>query len=390
VSTSLPKLIRITTVPQSLHSLLRGQLGHMTQYFEVVGVSSPGELLDRVAAEEGIRVLAVPMSRAITPFKDLVSLWRLYRLFKKEQPQIVHTHTPKAGILGMLAAWMASVPVRMHTVAGLPLVEASGVKRVILDQVEALTYRLAHRIYPNSQGQYEFILKYGYTHIDKLKVLANGSSNGINTSHFDPEGVSANEKHNFRKRLKVDEKDLVYIFVGRMVGDKGVNELVDAFSSLYRTHQNAALLLVGNFEHQLDPLLPETLQQMESHPAIHAVGFQSDVRPWLLASDVLVFPSYREGFPNVVMQAGAMGLPAIVSDINGCNEIVEEGFNGLIFPPKNTIELQAAMQRLYEDKPLTRFLAGNARELIIGRYQQEVVWTALLEEYRAMLHSAKS
>ena len=379
-----PKLIRITTIPLSLKVLLKGQLGFMSEEFELVGLSSPGEDLEEVHKNEGIRVEAIEMTRQVTPLKDLISLWKVYRFLKKEKPQIVHTHTPKAGIIGMLAARLAGVPHRLHTVAGLPLMEATGTKRGILNFVEKLTYRSATHIYPNSKGLHDFILKNKFTRDSKLKVIANGSSNGIDTSFFAPEQISEQEKKELKKALGIEEQDFVFVFVGRLVGDKGINELVSAFSEL-RT-QNSKLLLVGPLETELDPLNPETLKEIESNPDIVSVGFQKDVRPYFAVSDALVFPSYREGFPNVVMQAGAMGLPAIVSDINGCNEIIVEGESGSIIPPKNAEGLYTAMQNIMNDGTYYDHLAANARRMIQSRYEQTVVWQAILEEYKGLLY----
>src|SRR5690606_28157874 len=315
------KLIRITTVPVSLKTLLKGQHRFMSENgFEVIGVSSNGEQLYEVEKEEGVRVEALEMTRTISPLKDIKALWDFYRLCKKEKPVMVHSHTPKAGIVGMLGAKLAGVPIRLHTVAGLPLMEVIGLKRKVLDIVEKLTYSCANMVYPNSKGLYDFILSNRFTNKQKLKVIANGSSNGIDTSLFSPQQISLEQQSQLKEDLNISVSDFVFVFVGRLVKDKGINELVSAFSNL-KGH-NAKLLLVGTFEEELDPLLPETLNDIESNNNILSVGWQSDVRPYLAIANALVFPSYREGFPNVVMQAGAMGLPSIVTDINGCNEII--------------------------------------------------------------------
>jgi glycosyltransferase involved in cell wall biosynthesis len=398
-----PKLIRITTVPTSLKILLKGQHRFMSENgFEVIGISSSGEELQDVEREENIRTIAIEMTRTISPFKDLKSVWQLYKIFKKEKPQIVHTHTPKAGTVGMLAAKLAGVPHRLHTVAGLPLLVVKGKKRKLLDFVEKITYACATKVYPNSFGLYDIILENKYTTKDKLKVIGKGSSNGIDTSHFDPKLFSEEQKQELKNSLGIQPDDFVYVFVGRLVKDKGINELVSAFKelgigntlipspqSLVPNPQspipNPQLLLVGTFERELDPLLPETLKEIETHPNIISVGYQSDVRPYFAVSDCLVFPSYREGFPNVVMQAGAMGLPSIVTDINGCNEIIVEGENGTILPVKNVPALVEAMQKMCSDKAYYEQLQQKARVMIQSRYEQRVVWEALLEEYRRVL-----
>ena len=388
----MKKLIRITTVPLSLKVLLKGQLRFMASNgFDVKGVSSEGEELREVHENEGIAVETITMSRKITPFQDLKSLWEMWNFLRKEKPQIVHTHTPKAGIIGMLAARLAGVPHRLHTVAGLPLMEATGVKRKILNFVEKLTYSSATRVYPNSKGLYDFILQNNFTQSNKLKIIANGSSNGIDTAFFSPDQVTEIEKVTLREKLNIQPDDFVFVFVGRIVSDKGINELIKAFSELQAAENNEPagikLLLVGGLENDLDPLNPETLAEINQNKDIISVGFQQDVRSFFAIADALVFPSYREGFPNVVMQAGAMGLPSIVSDINGCNEIIIEGENGLIIPSKNVEKLKEKMLTLAKDKNLYTKLKGNSRRMIENRYEQSVVWNALLEEYEGLLQS---
>ena len=388
----MKKLIRITTVPISFKVLLKGQLRFMASNgFDVKGVSSDGEELKEVRENEGIVMEAINMSRKITPFQDLKSLWKMWNFLRKEKPQIVHTHTPKAGIIGMLAARLAGVPHRLHTVAGLPLMEATGIKRKILNFVEKLTYSSATRVYPNSKDLYDFILQNHFTQSNKLKIIANGSSNGINTTFFSPAQVSEIEKVALREKLNIQPDDFVFVFVGRIVSDKGINELIKAFSELQAAGNNELtgikLLLVGGLESDLDPLNPETLAEINQNRDIISVGFQQDVRPFFAISDALAFPSYREGFPNVVMQAGAMGLPSIVSDINGCNEIIVEGENGLIIPPKNVEKLKEKMLTLARDKNLYIKLKENSRRMIENRYEQFVVWKALLEEYEGLLQS---
>lgn len=379
-----PKLIRITTVPQSLKILLKGQLKFMSDYFEVIGISSDGTGLKDVEENEGVRTISVEMTRKITLFKDIRSTYRLYKILRKEKPFIIHTHTPKAGVVGMLAAWLAQVPYRLHTVAGLPLLEAKGAKRILLDKVEKLTYKCATNIYPNSLELYNIILKNKLTRTEKLKVIANGSSNGINTSYFSPNLFTEAGKNSLRETLGVASNDILFIFIGRLVKDKGINELVKAFINVNNSYSNTKLLLVGPFERDLDPVEENTEHLIKTHPAILSVGFQQDVRPYLAISDIFVFPSYREGFPNVVMQAGAMGLPNIVTNINGCNEIIINGVNGIIILSKNVEELQNAMSDLIRNEDKRVNMANVAREMIVSRYEQIFVWKELLKTYQSL------
>ncbi len=378
------KLIRITTVPISLEKLLEGQLAYMKDYFEVIAISAEKDRLAAYGKGEGVAVFHLELTRKITPIADLKAVYKLYKFLKKEKPAIVHTHTPKAGIVGMMAAWLARVPNRLHTVAGLPLMEAKGVKRKILNTVEKSTYGFATKVYPNSKGLYNFITSEKLTKPSKLSIIGNGSSNGIDTSFFDPSLYSEKENVSLRTELNISEEDFLFIFVGRLVGDKGINELISAFIKLLKQENKVSLLLVGPFEDELDPLQPITLENIKKCPNIYDVGYQNDVRPYFAISDALVFPSYREGFPNVVMQACAMGLASIVTDINGCNEIISENNNGLIVPPKNETALYEAMKLLVTDPFLNNNLKANARQLIVTKYNREEVWKALLNEYQKL------
>lgn len=378
------KLIRITTIPLSLEKLLEGQLTFMQKHYNVTAISGEKERLEVYGETNGVATKHIELTRKITPFQDLKAVYALYRFLKKEQPLIVHTHTPKAGIVGMMAAYFARVPLRLHTVAGLPLMEAWGIKRTLLNAVEKLTYRFANHVYPNSKGLYDFILSEKFTSQRKLKLLGKGSTNGIDTNYFDPALFSSELVANHKKEWNIPENDFVFVFVGRMVKDKGVNEMVAAFLSLQKKHPDTTLLLVGSFEDDLDPLQEETKQAIIANTKIVHAGFQKDVRPFLAVSNALVFPSYREGFPNVVLQAGAMGLPAIVSNINGCNEIVQNNYNGIIIPVKNKDATYMAMLQLIEDQMLYSKLAQNARETITINYSRDEMWHYLLDEYKEL------
>lgn len=371
------KIIRITTVPQSLKNLLRGQLRFMSQYYEVIAVSSDGDCFDEMLDEQGVRGVRIFMSRKITPFQDLISLYQLIRLFLKEKPDIVHTHTPKAGTLGMLAAWLTRVPNRLHTVAGLPLLVTTGPKRILLNWVEKLTYTCATKVYPNSFVMEQIILDNHFTRQSKLKVIANGSSNGIDTSYFASDLLE--------KKSDMKRDTFTFCFVGRIVKDKGINELVKAFTRLYEIYSGIELIIVGRFEKNLDPVLPEVEKQILDHPAIFFKGYQNDIRPFFKNTDVFVFPSYREGFPNVVMQAGAMGVPSIVTDINGCNEIIVDGMNGKIIPARDEDALYDMMHYFINNTEEVHRMADNAREMITTRYNQQFVWNSLFEEYKSLL-----
>ncbi len=384
--TNKTKLIRTATIATSLDVLLKGQLCFLQKHFEVLAVSGNDQYLETVKNREGVEVIDIPMCRKISFINDLVSLFRLYKTFRKEKPLIVHSITPKAGLLSMLAAYMARVPIRMHSFTGLVFPTQKGLFQQLLINMDQLLCRFATHVYPEGQGVKIDMLIYNITK-KPLKVLANGNINGIDTSYYNPDSISEVQKQTLRKQLGIASNDLVFCFVGRLVGDKGINELVKAFSEIEKLQasKNAKLLLLGSYEQELDPLAENTLQAIEASPNIIACGWQEDVRPFLAIGDVFVLPSYREGFPNVVLQAGSMGLPCIVTDINGSNEIIIDGVNGCIIPPKNAHALNQSMQLFLENPSLREMLAENARPLIASRYEQELVWDALLEEYKKLL-----
>lgn len=380
------KLIRITTVPMSLKYLLKGQMAFMSKNgFNVTMISSDGQELNDVIENEKCDHIIIQLTRKITILKDLKATYNLYKLIRKEKPDIVHTHTPKAGIVGMLSSYFAGVPIRLHTVAGLPLMEVTGFKRIILNFVEKLTYKYSTKVYPNSYGLKKIILNNRFISENKLKVIGNGSSNGIDTSYFDPELFSSLENNTLKSELGVELNDFVFIFVGRIVGDKGINELVEAFNELCSDLKGIKLLLVGPFEDELDPLSEKTKLLISNNDKIISAGYQNDVRPFFAISNSLVFPSYREGFPNVVMQAGAMGLPSIVSDINGCNEIIENNINGLVIKVKSVRAIYAAMIKIISDKTLFNKLRLTSRNSIKSKYDREVYWHLLLKEYKDLI-----
>lgn len=378
------KLIRITTVSISLGTLLEGQLKYMNDYFNVIAIASNDKHLKEVGEKEGVLTHAIEMTRKITPIKDLLALWKLYKYFKKHKPNIVHTHTPKAGTLGLIAAKLAGVPHRLHTIAGLPLLVATGFKRKVLNLVEKLTYSCATKIYPNSFGLKDIILKEKFTTLKKLKVIANGSSNGIDVDHFNMNNINELQRSKLKQQLNILNEDFIFVYVGRLVKDKGINELVESFNKLSKKKNNAKLLLVGFFENDLDPLSSETIETMNTNTNIVFVGQQFDVRPYMAISNVLTFPSYREGFPNVVMQAGAMGLPSIVSNINGCNEIIVENVNGTIIPVKDVDSLYFTMKHYIENPNECFRMKEKSRKMIVDRYQRSVVCEALLKEYQSL------
>jgi glycosyltransferase involved in cell wall biosynthesis len=374
-----PKVFRVSTVPVSLNVLLKGQLNFLNSHFDIVAISSPGEDLNEVFQREKVKIYPIKINRKITIFSDICSLIKLIIFFFKNQPFIVHSITPKAGFLSMMAAFIVGVPVRIHTFTGLIFPTEKGLKKLLLKNIDRLTCFFATNIYPEGNGvKTDLIINHVTT--KPLIVLANGNVNGIDTNYFDPKLFSNEQINNLKRDLNISLNNFIFIFVGRLVTDKGINELVEAFIK-FNYSKNSKLILVGDYEHNEDPLNTRTLEIIKSNIDIIFVGYKKDVRPYFAISDCFVFPSYREGFPNVVMQAGAMGLPCIVTDINGSNEIISDGENGLVIPPKNTEEIINKMKYVYDNKYVFNKMQSKARDIIINKYQQEQVWKSILNEY---------
>ncbi|SHG59677.1 glycosyltransferase family 4 protein [Flavobacterium johnsoniae] len=379
------KLVRVATVPVSLNILLKGQLRFLNRYFDVTAVSSKGNDLSVVSEREGVSVYSIDIKRNISIFSDFISLLKMYIYLRKTKPSIVHSITPKAGLISMVASKMAGVPIRMHTFTGLIFPTEVGVKRYILIAMDRLLCLCATNIYPEGEGVKNDLKSYKITK-KSLKVIANGNVNGVDVDFFDRKNISVEEQEKLKKELKILKDDFVFVFVGRLVKDKGINELVKAFSKLSLESKNVHLILVGEKEVELSPLEKETLSIMNNHSHIHEVGFQSDIRPYMAISNAFVFASYREGFPNVILQAGAMELPCIVTDINGANEIIIDKKNGCIVPSKNVNVLIEKMKLFIKDGELLEQLSKNSRSIIVKSFQQHFVWDCLLDEYKKLLH----
>lgn len=375
------KIIRATTVPMSLKAFCNGMLKELSVEYEVVALSSPGKEMAEIAEREGVRVIGVPMARHISLLNDVVALWRIIGVFRKERPTIVHSMTPKAGLLCMVAAWMTRVPIRIHTFTGLVFPTATGLKRKILMTTDRLTCLCATNIIPEGEGVKSDLQNNKITR-KPLKVLGFGNVRGIDLEYYKrrTEVLAVAEK--IRKKGV-----FTFLFVGRIVADKGINELCAAFNTLHREFPNTCLRLVGLFEDDLDPVTSETRSLIDNQESIECVGakYGDDLLACYASADCFVMPSYREGFPNTVIEAGAMDLPSIVTDINGSREIIVEGQNGLIVPPKDQRALLDAMKRMLIDDNARNAMSANARNMIADRFEQGFVRKCLYDYYRELL-----
>lgn len=378
----MKKLIRISTVPESLLSLLKGQLKYLNNHYEVVGISSDEDNLYKLQENEGVRVVPVNMFRRVSLLKDIISIYKMYKVFKREKPYIIHSITPKAGFISMIAGYLARVPHRIHTFTGLVFPSRKGIMRTILLNTDKIICKCATIIIPEGNGVKNELIINKVTR-KELNVIANGNVNGIDLDFFKSE-QNIQKCNILKQQLGINVNEIVITFIGRIVVDKGINELIAAFLDVFSTHKNIKLLIVGPFQKQIDPIPEETERTILEHPNIIYLGFRDDVRPFLEISNIFILPSYREGFPNVVIQAGAMDLPCIVTDISGANEIIVNGLNGLIVPVKNISALKNAMIQLIVNNEERFEMSKISRKMIVDRYDQKVVWSETLKLYNSL------
>lgn len=369
------KIIRSVTVPQSLDFCREVMIKMRAMGYDMVAVTSPGPELDELRDVDGFHCVVVPMERHISIVRDLKSLIKMIRVFRKEKPQVVHSMTPKAGMICMMAAWLTRVPVRIHTFTGLVWPTATGMKRKLLMMTDWLTCACATHVIPEGQGVLNDLKNGGITK-KPMKVLGYGNVKGVDMERFSPARFVV---------TKIPDV-FTFVFVGRIVSDKGINELVEAFVKLHDKHKNTRLVLVGNYEHNLDPVSDKTRQLIDTNDGIEVCGakYGDDLLQMYVDADCFVMPSYREGFPNTVLEAGAMGLPSIVTDINGSREIIENEKNGLIVPAKDADALYVAMERMLTDTAVRSTMKQNARQMIESRFEKNFVQSCQIEFYKSI------
>lgn len=368
------KIIRAVTVPMST-VFFKDLIPVLSEKdMEVVVLSSPGKEMEEFR-EKGVRTIIIPMERHISIKRDFTALIALIKAFRREKPDMVHSMTPKAGLLCMLAAWITRVPRRVHTFTGLVWPTATGLSRRILMTTDRLTCACATHVIPEGKGVMDDLQRH-ITH-KSMRVLGYGNVRGVDMEYWSRENVDAGQVEALR-----DDSKFTFIFVGRIVRDKGINELVDAFMRVHENHK-VRLLLVGRFEDTLDPISDESRRIINECGDIVYAGTQygKDLVAYYAAADCFVFPSYREGFPNTVLEAGAMGLPSIVTDINGSREIVESGKNGFVIPSKDVGALANAMAQMAEDADTRQQMARNARPMIASRFEQGFVRKCQMDFY---------
>lgn len=385
----MPKLIRITTAPLSLKSLLSNQMRYMQENgFDVIMVSSEGKEWPDLIQNEKCDYRIVSMAREIAPFRDLKSLWVLYKLFRKEKPDIVHSHTPKAGLLAMLAAKFAGVKIRIHTIAGLRFMTAKGLSRKILVFMEKLTARAAQHVWPNSKSLLQFIKDNKLVSEKKLTLIGQGSSNGVDLNRYSINKLKTEKLEAIKEQLGYQDGLCYLLNMGRIVKDKGIEEVLAAFETLYKNNQQLRLILLGSFEDKLDPISETAKQVLQNHPAIIHIEWSDSAEYYMHLSHLMVHASYREGFPSTLLQAGAVQCPIICSAIEGSVDIVTEKETGLLFQAGDSNGLLHKLQYALNNSSEMHQYAINLRQKVEQDFSQEYVHAALKNKYLELLQQA--
>lgn len=379
------RLCRIATVPAHITMLLLQQLRDIIKAgLDVTVVSSPGPALDEIASSLGVRCYPIPMMRSPHPGQDLLSLCRIIRFLRLEQFDIVHSSTPKAGLLAALAGSLTRVPVRIHTFTGQPWVERTGIVRWAARESDRLIAWLATHTYADSDSQRNFLIAEGLVKANKISVLGAGSISGVDLQRFDLVSKPA-KREAVRKQLDIRETSLVIVFVGRITKDKGIVELIAAMRDLWKQYDDLHLLLVGQFEPERDPLPPETLNEIAANPKIHSMGFVYDPENYMAAADIFCLSSYREGFGGVVIEAGAMDLPVVATRITGLVDAVVEGETGILVPPKNVPALVEALLTLIRSPELRKRMGATAIRRSHSYFDASVVNKMVIDEYHRLV-----
>jgi glycosyltransferase involved in cell wall biosynthesis len=350
--------------------------------FRVTLISSPGEHLDRIARREAVAAVSVPMRREIAPIADLVSLARLWWILRRLKPDITEFSTPKAGLLGNLASLLAGVPARVYMLRGLKLETSTGIKRRILLAAEKGSSACAQVVLSNSASMRAEALALGVGAPWKVRVLGDGSSNGVNVDRFSP-GPS-----DVRARLKIPADVPVIGFVGRLTNDKGIPELIEAFDMICKAAPTARLLLVGWYDKAEDALGVELRARIETNPSIYRTGFVADTAPYFRAMDLMVLPTWREGFPNAVLEASATGMPVITTESTGaCDSVVPE-VTGFLIPPGYPEAISEMVLKLLKDPALRLRMGSAARDWVCAHFSDEHVLRLAVSFYESLLRPA--
>lgn len=387
-----PKIVpcvvsHIMTVPRSLF-FIQGQVAYLqSRGFQLNIISSPGVELGRFAEMHRVNPWAVNMERKISPARDVVAIARLIRVLRTIRPRIVHAHTPKGGLLGMLASAILRTPIRIYHIRGLPYMTESGPRRSLLKLSEKVSCALAHEVFCVSHSIRNVAITDGLVASEKIHVFLGGSGNGVDADRrFNPASYDEHATLALKVSLGLPVDAPVVGFVGRMVKDKGVEELALAWQRLRRRYPSLWLIVIGP-EESKGAISQVTREQLNNDSRVVLLGDLPDTAPYYSLFDVLALPTYREGFPNVVLEASAMQLPVVATAVPGCTDAVDDDITGTLVPPGDATALEEAIARYLDDPDLRHTHGSSGRARVLEEFRQEDIWEAIFQAYRRLLES---
>lgn len=377
------RVVHVVTVPFSFR-LLEGQPTFMaSKAIDVHAIASPGPLGEQFAHSEPVTVHPIEMTRRMTPWADARSLLRLAAKLRELRPDVVHAGTPKAGLLGVLAAWLMGVPVRIYQVRGLPMLTARGMRRRVLRHTERLAAAAATHVLCNSHSLRTAMIEEDLCPASKMDVLLGGSSNGVDAAgRFNPHRAGSAVGSQTRQRLGIPRDALVIGYIGRLVREKGIVELWNAWQQLRAESARAHLLLVGPLEAE-DPIPASIQEALGRDERVHQTGLEWNTPPLYAAMDVFCLPSHREGFPNAVLEAAAMALPVVATRIPGTVDAVQDGITGTLVSPYDAAALAAALRQYIADAAMRARHGSAGRRRVDREFKRERLWSALHDYYVA-------
>lgn len=383
------RVVRLASVPYFLVTQLQGQVEqHVIYGMDVLLVSGSGPELTRFHLGQKLRHVAVEFARPIRPWQDLKALWQLVRLLARERPRIVHSTTPKPGLLAAIAGFVLRVPIRLHTFTGQPWVGRHGPVRWMARAADCLIVRLNTHCYADSESQRQYLIDEGIAPQDRISVLGSGSLAGVDIARFTRDRWPKSKCEKIRQQFEIARNARVLVFVGRIAHDKGIQELLAAFERLVLSSHDCHLLLIGPSDEECGGEAFLVSSAPHAAERIHAVGYTEQPERYLAIADILCLPSYREGFGTVVIEAAAMAVPTVGTHITGLSDAVVDGVTGLLVPPRNAVALEQALRRLIENPTLSKQLGEAARERCLREFDARIVNKRLAEEYVRLLKQA--
>jgi glycosyltransferase involved in cell wall biosynthesis len=382
------KILSIASTSLAFRGLVNGQIKYIKNYgYDIKMVSNLDGPVNDIVQAEGVEHITIHVNRAFAPIADLKALYQFYKLFKKEKPLIIHSQSIKANLLAMLAGKLANVPIRIQTMAGLISTMDNSLKSKMYRQVEMLTFKFSTNVWPNSLSSYNYMVKTKMCPKNKMNVIGYGSSNGVNINNFSKNLIPQIEIEEVKKNLNFNSSNFYYLFLGRIVRDKGIADAVKAFVLLQKKHKNIKLIVAGMYDEKATQLDNETLVELKNNKAIHFVGKVKSVNPYFAVANSFLFPSYREGFPTVLLEAGALKCPIICSNIIGNIDMIRDKETGVVFEVKNISQIESAMEYALQNTKITINMANTFYEEIIQKFSQEYVCQKVAKAYDQLVEN---